>query len=88
MGDTSVVSRVGSIRERSRGVGAHQESILVDDRRGEDAGLGVGDLVELDAAAAPCVVATRKPPGFSTRVISRSHWSCRASSRWVNSETL
>ena len=50
MGDTSVVSRVGSIRERSRGVGAHQESILVDDRRGEDAGLGVGEEIERLAA--------------------------------------
>ena len=51
MGDTSVVSRVGSIRERSRGVGAHQESILVDDRRGEDAGLGVGEEIERLAVA-------------------------------------
>ena len=45
-----MVSRVGSIRERSRGVGAHQESILVDDRRGEDAGLGVGEEIERLAA--------------------------------------
>ena len=50
MGDTSVVSRGGSIRERSRGVGAYQESILVDDRRGEDAGLGVGEEIERLAA--------------------------------------